>query len=54
MTNAQIAAALEELAVLYQLDGADQYRVLAYTNSARTIKSEGRSVAEDRRAGRNG
>ncbi|MBN8866565.1 MAG: DNA polymerase/3'-5' exonuclease PolX [Solirubrobacterales bacterium] len=46
MTNAQIAEALEELAVLYQLDGADQYRVLAYTNSARTIKSEGRSVEE--------
>ncbi len=46
MTNAQIAEALEELAVLYQLDGADQYRVLAYTNSARTIKNEGRSVEE--------
>lgn len=44
MTNAQIADALEELAVLYQLDGADQYRVLAYTNSARTIRNEGRSV----------
>lgn len=51
MTNAQIAAALEELAVLYQLDGADQYRVLAYTNSARTIKSEGRSVEEMARNG---
>ncbi len=51
MTNAQIAAALEELAVLYQLDGADQYRVLAYTNSARTIKNEGRSVAEMARNG---
>jgi DNA polymerase (family 10) len=46
MTNAQIAEALEELAVLYQLDGADQYRVLAYTNSARTIKNEGRSVED--------
>lgn len=51
MTNAQIAAALEELAVLYQLDGADQYRVLAYTNSARTIKGEGRSVEEMARNG---
>ncbi len=51
MTNAQIAEALEELAVLYQLDGADQYRVLAYTNSARTIKSEGRSVEEMARNG---
>lgn len=46
MTNAEIAAALEELAVLYQLDGADPYRVLAYTNSARTIRQEGRSVEE--------
>jgi len=52
MTNAQIAAALEELAVLYQLDGADQYRVLAYVNSARTIKNEGRSVEELARAGK--
>ena len=51
MTNAQIAEALEELAVLYQLDGADQYRVLAYTNSARTIKNEGRSVEEMARNG---
>ena len=46
MTNPQIAAALEELAVLYELDGADRYRVLAYVNSARTIRSEGSSVEE--------
>lgn len=46
MTNPQIAAALEELAVLYQLDGADRYRVLAYVNSARTIRNEGGSVEE--------
>lgn len=52
MTNAEIAAALEELAVLYQLDGADRYRVLAYTNSARTIRHEGRSVEEMARDGR--
>lgn len=51
MTNAEIAAALDELAVLYQLDGADRYRVLAYVNSARTIKSEGRSVEEMAREG---
>ncbi|MGA7435249.1 MAG: DNA polymerase/3'-5' exonuclease PolX [Solirubrobacterales bacterium] len=44
MTNSVIAAAIEELAVLYQLDGADRYRVLAYVNSARTIKNEGSSV----------
>lgn len=46
MSNAEIAAALEELAVLYQLDGADRYRVLAYTNSARTIRDQGASVEE--------
>ena len=51
VTNAEIAAALEELAVLYQLEGADRYRVLAYVNSARTIKSEGRSVEEMAREG---
>jgi DNA polymerase (family 10) len=52
MTNAEIAAALEELAVLYQLDGADRYRILAYVNSARTIRSEPRSVEEMAREGR--
>lgn len=46
MTNSEIAAALDELAVLYQLDGADRYRVLAYVNSARTIKNHGSSVEE--------
>lgn len=52
MTNAEIADALEELAVLYQLDGADRYRILAYVNSARTIRSEPRSVEEMAREGR--
>src|SRR5680860_412719 len=51
MSNAEIAAALEELAVLYQLDGADRYRVLAYVNSARTIRGEGSSVEEMARNG---
>jgi len=51
MTNAEIAEALEELAVLYQLDGADRYRILAYTNSARTIRDQGSSVEEMARAG---
>jgi DNA polymerase (family 10) len=51
MTNAEIAGALEELAVLYQLDGADRYRVLAYTNSARTIRDQGSSVEEMAREG---
>ena len=51
MTNAEIADALEELSVLYQLDGADRYRVLAYTNSARTIRDQGSSVEEMARSG---
>lgn len=52
MTNAEIADALDELAVLYQLDGADRYRILAYVNSARSVRSEPRSVEELAREGR--
>ncbi len=37
MRNAQIAAALRELGILYELDGADRYRVLAYKEAARTV-----------------
>jgi DNA polymerase (family 10) len=36
MRNAEIAAALRELGVLYELDGADRYRTLAYQEAART------------------
>ena len=36
MRNAEIAAALRELGVLYELDGADRYRTLAYREAART------------------
>ena len=36
MRNAEIAAALRELGILYELDGADRYRVLAYKEAART------------------
>jgi DNA polymerase (family 10) len=35
MRNAEIAAALRELGVLYELDGADRFRVLAYQDAAR-------------------
>ena len=35
MRNAEIAAALRELGVLYELDGADRFRVLAYREAAR-------------------
>ncbi|MGN6276421.1 MAG: DNA polymerase/3'-5' exonuclease PolX [Solirubrobacterales bacterium] len=46
MTNAEIAAALEELGVLYELDGADRYRVLAYSTAAKAIRESPVSVAE--------
>src|SRR6185312_7413828 len=46
MTNAEIAAALEELGVLYELDGAVRYRVLAYGTAANAIRESPVSVAE--------
>lgn len=46
MNNAEIAAALEELGVLYELDGAVKYRVLAYSNAATAIRESPVSVAE--------
>ena len=52
MTNAEIAAALEELGVLYELDGAVKYRVLAYSNAATAIRESPVSVAELAAAGR--
>ena len=52
VTNAEIAAALEELGVLYELDGAVKYRVLAYGNAATAIRESPVSVAELAAAGR--
>ncbi|HEU4906932.1 MAG TPA: DNA polymerase/3'-5' exonuclease PolX [Solirubrobacterales bacterium] len=52
MTNAEIAAALEELGVLYELDGAVKYRVLAYSSAAKAIRESPLSVAELAAAGR--
>ncbi|HEX7278872.1 MAG TPA: helix-hairpin-helix domain-containing protein, partial [Solirubrobacterales bacterium] len=46
MTNAEIAAALDELGVLYELDGAVRYRVLAYSTAAKAIRESPVSVAE--------
>jgi DNA polymerase (family X) len=46
MTNAEIAAALEELGILYELDGAVKYRVLAYGTAAKAIRESPVSVAE--------
>jgi DNA polymerase (family 10) len=52
VTNAEIAAALEELGVLYELDGAVKYRVLAYATAAKAIRESPVSVAELAAAGR--
>jgi DNA polymerase (family X) len=46
VTNAEIAAALDELGTLYELDGAVKYRVLAYTAAATAIRESPVSVAE--------
>ena len=51
-TNAAIAAAFDELAVLYELDGAVKYRVLAYSTAAKAIRESPVSVAELAQAGR--
>ena len=52
LTNAQIAAAFDELADLYELDGAVQYRVIAYRTAAKTVRDTSVSVAELARQGR--
>jgi DNA polymerase (family X) len=51
-TNAQIAAAFEELADLYELDGAVQYRVIAYRTAAKTARDSSVSVMQLTRDGR--
>ena len=52
MRNAEIAEAFEELASLYELDGAVVYRVVAYRNAAKAIRDAGVSVEEMARQGR--
>jgi DNA polymerase (family X) len=52
MRNAEIAEAFEELASLYELDGAVVYRVVAYRNAAKAIRDAGVSVAEMAKQGR--
>src|SRR3954451_21950427 len=44
LTNAQIAAALDELGDLYELDGAVSYRVIAYRNAARAVRESSVSI----------
>jgi len=52
LRNAEIAAAFQELADLYELDGAIVHRVVAYRNAARAVADAGVSVADLSRAGR--
>src|SRR5919109_62192 len=52
MRNAEIADAFNELATLYELDGAVRYRVLAYREAARVIRQSPVSVEELALAGR--
>ena len=52
MRNGEIAEAFEELASLYELDGAVVYRVVAYRNAAKAIREAGVSVEELAQQGR--
>jgi DNA polymerase (family 10) len=51
LPNATIAALFDELADLYELDGAVVHRVLAYRNAAKAVREAPRSVAQMTRAG---
>jgi DNA polymerase (family 10) len=51
-TNAEMAAALDELGDLYELDGAIIHRVVAYRNAAKAIRDAGVSVVGLARQGR--
>jgi DNA polymerase (family X) len=51
MRNAELALHFDELADLYELDGAIVHRVLAYRRAAKAIREAGASVAEMTRAG---
>ncbi len=52
MRNAEIAAAMAELGTLYELDGANRYRVIAYKEAARVIRQSPVSVEELALAGK--
>ena len=38
-TNTEIAAALDELGDLYELDGAIIHRIVAYRNAAKAVRT---------------
>ncbi len=51
-TNSEIAAALDELGDLYELDGAIIHRIVAYRNAAKAIRDASVSVSALARQGR--
>ena len=51
-TNAEVAAALDELGDLYELDGAIIHRVVAYRNAAKAVRESPVSVTGLARQGR--
>src|SRR3954464_2137716 len=51
-TNPEIAAAFDELADLYELDGAVSYRVIAYRTAAKAVREASVSVMALTREGR--
>src|SRR3954465_12168441 len=51
-TNPEIAAAFDELADLYELDGAVSYRVIAYRTAAKTVRDASVSIMALTRDGR--
>jgi DNA polymerase (family 10) len=52
MRNAEVALHFDELADLYELDGAISYRVLAYRNAAKAIREANASVEDMTGTGR--
>jgi DNA polymerase (family 10) len=51
-TNSQIAAALDELGDLYELDGAIIHRIVAYRNAAKAVRDASESITALARLGR--
>jgi len=52
VSNSEIADALDELGTLYEIDGANRFRVIAYHEGARVIRKHPVSVAKLAREGR--
>src|SRR3954468_1997884 len=51
-SNAEIAAAFEELGDLYELDGAVSYRVIAYRTAAKAVRDASVSIMALTREGK--